>query len=177
MLPYLHEYPSPDAKKSANLDLESTDNWHFHLPDLFTYPRDGSVNSWVSDDQYASFDMLIDALSKLGPGAKIAKADLKSAFRTLPMSPDENLGFTADGRFYVNVTMPMGAKVSCATYEKFSTFLECVVKIRAEFDLSRIIWTTLFSGAHRILINASMSRSLLMRSQKSLIYQRQTTRR
>ena len=63
-------------KKSDNPDPESTDNWRF-IHDLSTYPHGNSVNSWVSDEhaavQYASFDMLIDALSKLGPGAKIAR--------------------------------------------------------------------------------------------------------
>ena len=50
-------------KKSANLDPESTDNWRF-IHDLSTYPRDGAVNSWVSDEhgvvQHMSFDMLIN---------------------------------------------------------------------------------------------------------------------
>ena len=73
-------------KRSANVDPEWTDNWHF-IYDLSTYPCEGAVNSWVSDEhgmvQYASFDMFIDALSKLGPGAKIAKVDLKSAFRAV----------------------------------------------------------------------------------------------
>ena len=109
--------------------------------------------------------MLIDALSKLGPGAKIAKADF------------ENLGFTSEGSFYVNVTMPMGAKVSCAKYEKFSTFLEHVVKLRAEFDsVSHYLDDFIFWGP-RILISVNRSRQLLTRSLKSSIYQRQKTRK
>jgi len=42
------------------------------------YPQEGSVNSWVFDEHdavtFASFDMLIDALSKLGLGGKNSKS-------------------------------------------------------------------------------------------------------
>ncbi len=34
------------------------------------------------------------------------------------------LGFTIDNEYYIQVTMPMGANCSCATYEIFSNFLE-----------------------------------------------------
>ncbi len=56
----------------------------------------------------------------------MAKSDLKSAFSTLPMVIEmfNLLGFTINEEYYIQVTMPMGASCSCATYEKFSTFLE-----------------------------------------------------
>jgi len=78
--------------------------------------------------------MLINDLSKLDPGAKRAKADLKSAFQTLPLSLDDNLGCTEDMKYYVNVTMPISAKVNCATYKKFNTFLHCVVENESQYD-------------------------------------------
>jgi len=126
-------------KKSSNPDPKSVDNWRF-IHDLSTYPRVGSVNEGIPDEhakvQYQTFDSLIDKLSKLGKGALMAKADLKSAFRTLPMSPKDFhlMGFSHEGKFYVNVTMPMGAKISCSTYEKFSTFLHWCIQQECDLD-------------------------------------------
>jgi len=120
-------------KKSSNPDPSSVDNWRF-IHDLSTFPKVGSVNEGIPDEygfvEYAKFDNLIDMLVKLGKGARMAKADLKSAFRTIPMQPSDFhcLGFSHEGKFYVNATMPMGAKVSCATFEEFSTFLEWAIK-------------------------------------------------
>ena len=140
-------------KKSDNPDPNSTDNWRF-IHDLSTYPKNDSVNSWVADKyakvEYNSFDEFIDNLAALGPGALMAKADLKSAFRTLPMSPLDfhALGLTFNGKYYVNVCMPMGARVSCATYEKFSTFIQwCIEDVSGKKLVTHYIDDFLFFGA------------------------------
>lgn len=65
-----------------------------------------------------------------GIGAEMAKCDIKSAFWLLPIHPNdfELLGFTFDGEFYMNRALPMGCSVSCAAFEKFSSFLEWVLQ-------------------------------------------------
>ncbi len=72
----------------------------------------------------------------MGPGALVAKADLKSAFKTLPMAVSDFplLGFAIENDYYVNTNMPLGASASCATYEKFSTFLEWCIKHESKRD-------------------------------------------
>ena len=61
----------------------------------------------------------------VGRGAWLAKSDIKSAFRLLPVSPDdyELLGFSFEGSFYYDMCLPMGCSISWALFEKFSTFL------------------------------------------------------
>ena len=58
-------------------------------------------------------------LPNLGPGAQIARLDIKSAFRLLPIhkSDFELLGFKIQDK-----CLPFGCSVSCAKFEKFSTF-------------------------------------------------------
>ena len=65
-----------------------------------------------------------------GDGAWLAKADIKSVFRLLPISPCdyEVLSFTFQGRFYYDRCLPMGCSISCSLFEKFSSFLEYQVK-------------------------------------------------
>ena len=75
---------------------------------------------------YASFDSAVDLVVRAGVDAWLAKTDIKSAFRLLPVSPTdyELLGFIFDGSFYYDKCLPMGCFIACSMFEKFSTFLE-----------------------------------------------------
>ena len=42
---------------------------------------------------YTSFDTALEMLEKLGTGALIARLDIKSAFRLLPIHPSVRLGY------------------------------------------------------------------------------------
>ncbi len=79
---------------------------------------------------YASFDKAVELVVEAGPGVWLAKADIKSTFRLLPVTPldYELLGFSFDGMFYYDKCLPMGCSISCSLFEKFSTFLEFLVK-------------------------------------------------
>lgn len=62
----------------------------------------------------------------------MGKTDIKSAFRLLPVRPEdfELLGMCVDGLYYFDRCLPMGCSVSCSTFECFSTFLEfCTRKV------------------------------------------------
>lgn len=64
-------------------------------------------------------------LANLGPGAQIAHLDIKSAFRLLPIhkSDFELLGFKIQDMIFIDKCLLFGCSVSCAKFEKFSTFL------------------------------------------------------
>ncbi|CAJ0924307.1 unnamed protein product [Ranitomeya imitator] len=52
--------------------------------------------------QYTSFDVALELLRKFGHNALMAKSDIKSAFRILPVNPDgfNSLGFSFQNRFF-----------------------------------------------------------------------------
>ena len=60
----------------------------------------------------------------------MAKTDIKSAFRIIPILPtDYNLlGIFWQGKYYYDRVMPMGCASSCRTFEMFSTAIEWVAK-------------------------------------------------
>ena len=106
----------------------------FRLIHHLSYPSGDSVNDHIDPKlcsvQYTSFDKAIEMVQKLGPGALLAKADIKSAFRLLPVSPSdfELLGFKFEGKYYFDKCLPFGCSISCALFEKFATFLEYLVR-------------------------------------------------
>jgi hypothetical protein len=85
--------------------------------------------------EYTSFDTVVDMLFKLGFNAEMTKRDMKSAFRLLPICPDDFclLGIKDnEGNIYIDNFLPMGCRVSCALFEKFSTFSQWLVRYFAE---------------------------------------------
>lgn len=94
-----------------------------------SFPKDFTLDDEIDDSLcltlYATFEDAIVKIQAFGPGALLAKTDIKSAFRLLPISPSAfiSLGFYFDGGFYFDKSLPMGCSLSCAYYKMFSTFL------------------------------------------------------
>ena len=110
------------------------DPGEFRLIHHLSYPKGDSVNDHINPDlcsvQYMKFDEAISMVQRLGKGALLAKADIKSAFRLLPVSkPDfKLLGFEFEGSFYFDKALPFGCSISCATFESFACFLQWAVQ-------------------------------------------------
>ncbi|MES9881411.1 MAG: reverse transcriptase domain-containing protein [Sedimenticola sp.] len=118
-----------------------------------SYPTGQSVNDYIDPElctvQYSSFDEAVQMIQKLGPGCLVGKADIKGAFRILPVSPVDfdQLGFKFENKFYYDKAMPFGCSISCATFERFGKFLSFVVRRRtAVGDLVRYLDDFLFGG-------------------------------
>ena len=108
----------------------------FRLIHHLSSPQGSSVNDGIDEQlcrvQYATFDYAVQLVQGVGQGAMLAESDIKSAFRLLPVHPDDFhlLGFTFMGGFYFDRCLPMGCSISCSLFEKFSSFLEFLVASR-----------------------------------------------
>lgn len=106
----------------------------FRLIHHLSFPKGGSVNDAIAPEEcavtYTSFDAAISWVRRYGQGSLMAKADIESAFRLLPVHPESFrlLGCIWDGAYYVDRCLPMGCSISCAFFEMFSSFLEWVVR-------------------------------------------------
>ena len=108
----------------------------FRLIFDLSFPEGNSVNSGIHPDDatvsYTRFDEITRLVRQEGPGSFLIKVDIKSAFRLLPIHPEDFdlLGMCYQGQFFIDKCLPFGLSVSCALFEKFSTFLEwCLNKV------------------------------------------------
>ena len=98
-----------------------------------SFPRNLSVNSHIDPSftkvSYQDLDHAISTILSLGKNSLIAKADLKDAFRLLPIHPQDHwlLGFKWDDMFYFDKCLPMGCSVSCQLFETFSTAIQWIL--------------------------------------------------
>lgn len=80
-----------------------------------SFPPGGSVNDFMSIEfssvKYATVDDAINIIKQLRKGCAMAKTDVRSAFRILPvhLSDYHLLGFQRKGKWYFDRAVPMGA--------------------------------------------------------------------
>ncbi|KAJ1146364.1 hypothetical protein NDU88_012641 [Pleurodeles waltl] len=102
----------------------------YRLIHHLSFPEGTSVNDNIPPEAcsvgYATVDDAIDMIKATGRGALLAKDEVESAFRLLPVHPDSFylLGFQHNNDVYIDKAMPVGCSIACAYYGQFSTFLE-----------------------------------------------------
>nr|XP_034965330.1 uncharacterized protein LOC118082278 isoform X1 [Zootoca vivipara] len=112
----------------------------FRLIHNLSHPKGFSVNDGIPQElctvKYATFDQAIKLIRKFGKGALLAKCDIESAFRLLPVHPQDFrwLGFKFEGAYFVDKAMPMGCSVACSAFESFSTFLDWALRFRTGLE-------------------------------------------
>ena len=117
----------------------------FHL----SYPKGGktSVNANTPVDvcsvAYPDFNKAVQLCILTGKSCKIAKSDMKSAFRNLGIkksdwkflvmkatSPVDGLTY-----YFVDKCLPFGASISCSHFQRFSNAVKHIVQWRTKKDL------------------------------------------
>lgn len=104
----------------------------FRLIHHLSYPDGASINDFIPDElcsvSYTTVDDAIKQIKKLGKSCLLAKTDIASAFRILPVHPDDHelLGIQFNGDFYYDKCLPMGCSISCSIFETFSTALQWI---------------------------------------------------
>lgn len=99
-----------------------------------SYPEGRSVNDGIPQEfstvHCATVDDAISLIKRCGRGSALAKTDIKSAFRIIPVHPSDYqlLGFHWKGKWYVDRCLPMGCSSSCRIFEEFSSSLEWIAR-------------------------------------------------
>ena len=126
--------PFPQLKCTPLSLREKSTPGSYRLLHNLSYPYDHTaVNFGIPEEsksvRYASLNDAIKVL-QTRPGAYMAKADIKDAFRLIPLAPMdyELTGFTLQAKFYYDRCLPMGASSACNIFEKFSDALVFILK-------------------------------------------------
>ena len=80
--------------------------------------------------QYVRVDDVAKQLLELGPGALMAKMDIKSAYRIVPVHPQDRflLGMQWEDRVYVDAALPFGLRSAPKIFNALADALEWIVK-------------------------------------------------
>lgn len=127
---------------------------HYRLIHDLSFPKNNSVNSHIdpsfSTVHYELLDVCVEKVRALGSGCFIAKADLKDAFRIIPIHPSNYrlLGFTWNSAYYYDCMLPMGCSVSCAIFEELSSAIQWILTSKLAVEhMSHILDDFIFFGS------------------------------
>ena len=93
-----------------------------------------SINNFIDPEAYSlvypSIDHATAILTCLGPGTLMAKMDLKSAFRQIPVHPADwhLLGLTWRDQVYFDKVLPFGLRSSPFLFNNVGTAIEWIMK-------------------------------------------------
>ena len=102
----------------------------YHL----SYPEGDSINDYFPKDpyclQYVRVDDTIRILQSLGQGSYMAKTDLKSAFRLIPIYPDDwnLLGSYWQAHFFIDLYLPFGLRSAPYIFNQLSDALQWILR-------------------------------------------------
>lgn len=136
----------------------------YRLIHHLSHPRDSnSINSGIPADfatvQYATVDDAVKLIQRLGKGCYLAKTDIKSAFRLIPVHPSDYhlFGFSFQGSYFFDKCLPFGASSSCRIFETFSSALEWAAKHKLGIEaLIHIIDDFLFGARTKEACNQNL---------------------
>ena len=109
-----------------------TGRWRL-IVDL-SHPRGYSVNDGIPKSlcslKYVTIDEAIKGIIQLGRGTLLAKIDIKSAFRLLPVHPADRhmLGMQWNGGIYIDTCLPLGLRSASKLFDILAEFLAWVAK-------------------------------------------------
>ena len=128
--------PFPDMFCSPLGIVPKKNPGEFRLIHHLSFPQGSSINDFIPSEfssvSYATINDAISALKRAGRGCFMAKTDIKSAFRIIPVHPDDHplLGMKWENFYYYDRCLIMGCSSSCAIFESFSTVLEWIAIYR-----------------------------------------------
>lgn len=99
-----------------------------------SYPKGNSVNDGIPKRlcsiKYITIEDAIQHILSLGPGTLIAKIDIKSAFRLLPIHPGDRhlLGMKWNNEVYLDTCLPFGLRSAPRLFNVLADLLEWILQ-------------------------------------------------
>ena len=124
--PLIHVSPLGLVPKS-----HQANKWRL-IVDL-SHPVGGSVNDGISPSlcslRYASVDEAVSIVRKLGRGTRMAKLDIKDAYRIVPIHPDDYhlLGICWKGETYLDRALPFGLRSAPKIFNALADFVAWIL--------------------------------------------------
>ena len=96
-------------------------------------PDGASVNDGINPDKftlhYITVDQVIHMVSSFGGGALMAKFDVESAYRNIPVHPADRalLGMKWRGQYYVDLVLPFGLRLAPYIFNSVAESVEWIL--------------------------------------------------
>ena len=113
------------------------------------YSVNGGIEGALCSLSYVSVESAAQAVLQLGRGALLAKVDIRSAYRNIPVDPDDRwlLGLHWDGATYIDTILPFGLWSAPKIFNSVVDALEWVVRAYGVAEVCHYLDDFLVAGA------------------------------
>ena len=124
--------PSVHVSRFGVIPKKHRNAWRL-IVDL-SAPDTLSVNDGISPElcslEYTKISDVVTELNKMGPGTLLAKIDIKSAYRIIPVHPADRhlLGMSWKGGIYVDTALPFGLRSAPKIFNAVADMLEWILQ-------------------------------------------------
>jgi hypothetical protein len=103
-----------------------------------SHPHGRSINTYTAEwpCRLSRLDDALDIIRRLGRGCYMAKMDVQSAYRIIPVRPADwpILGMYWQRRFFFHRTLPFGLRSSCHIWERYATAAQWIITDVLDID-------------------------------------------
>ena len=128
----LSDFPRIHTSRFGVIPKSSPGKWRL-IVDL-SAPEGHSVNDGIREDlcslKYVKVDETAQGVLELGQGAQLAKVDVRSAYRIIPVHAEYRwlLGMAWDGALYVDTTLPFGLRSAPKLFNAVADTIEWIIR-------------------------------------------------
>ena len=129
---HMADFPYVQVRSLGAVPKKHTDKFRLIL-DL-SHPKGQSVNDAIARADcslsYIKVDDIVQKVLELGPGSLLAKIDIESAFRNVPVHPHDRhlLGMVWGNKLYIDTVLPFGLRSAPKIFNAIADALEWIAK-------------------------------------------------
>ena len=128
----IEAFPTVQCSPIGLIPKGSSGKWRL-IVDLSS-PEGNSVNDGIDPTlcslEYVTVDVVAKMVVRLGRGACLSKVDIRSAYRTIPVHPDDRflLGMCWEGRLFVDTVLPFGLRSAPKIFTAVADAVEWIAR-------------------------------------------------
>ena len=126
------QFPFVHTSRFGVIPKGSSGKWRL-IVDM-SAPEGASINDGISEAicslSYISVADAIRNIASIGQGALLAKIDIKSAYRNVPIHPEDRwlMGMSWEGALYIDTSLPFGLRSAPKIFTALAVAAEWVIK-------------------------------------------------
>lgn len=150
------DFPQVQVNRFGVIPKSTPGKWRL-IVDL-SYPTSMSVNDGINPAycslQYTSVERVAKAVFECGVGALMAKVDVKSAYRLIPVHPEDRhlLGMVWQGQLYIDAMLPFGLRSAPVIYTAVADAFEMILKAKGVTGIDHYVDDIITFGPPRSVI-------------------------
>lgn len=132
-----------------------------------SFPPGSSVNDGIERElcslKYTSVDEAVQIINKLGRGSLLAKIDVESAYRLIPVHPEDRLllGMSWKGALYADASLPFGLRSAPKIFNAVADALQWIFGQESTLSIHYLDDYLLFGSPESLECQLALDRTLI----------------